>query len=489
MLGNKIKQILKSFDKREMTRFCEFVHSPYYNKHDKVQALISLFNEHFPEIDGDGFSPENLFKYLFPGEAFEKNKLSVVFTYSQRLIEDFLTIEKFQSREHWTSILLLENLRQRKIYSLYEKRLKKVSKNMEHQTLSNRVLLFDHYLLSAEKFDYYDGIGKRQEDDSFQEKQNALDYFYLAEKFKDACEKQFRSKALNVDYRSRLLESAVAEVEAHQEEYSQVPSIYMYYKFYLMLSRERELQYYFDAYDFLTTHEESFLRGELIQLYNYLQNYCIEKINEGQSDFLKEVFKLYQSQLQNGLLIEDGYLSEWHYKNIVTTGIRLNELPWVHKFIEAYKKTLHPKSEENAYRFNLASYYHANGQYDEVLDLLTKVEYSDQRYNLGAKALLLRTYYELDELEPLVSLHHSFRQYLLRNKIMSDGMRKGYYNLFKITKRCALVRSNRGFYGTDRYKKELRQLEKMLENAPAVFNRSWLEEIFNSLKNELVSIE
>lgn len=488
MLGSKIKQILKSFDKREMTRFCEFVHSPYYNKHEKVMELISLFNEHFPDLDGDECSPKSLFQSLFPGEAFEKNKLSVVFTYAQRLLEDYLSLEKFQGREHWRAIFLLENLRQRKIYSLYEKRLKKVSKNVEHQTLSNRTQLFDHYLLSAEKYDYYDGIGKRQKDFSFQEKQNALDYFYLAEKFKDACEKQVRSKILNVDYRSRLMEATLAEIEQHQEEYSEIPGIYMYYKTYLMLSREGELQYYFDAYQFLVDHEKSFLRGELIQLYNYLQNYCIEKINEGRADFLKEVFKLYQLQLQNGLLIEDGYLSEWHYKNIVTTGIRLNELAWVHEFIEQYKQRMHPKSQENAYRFNLASYYHASGQYDQVLDLLTQVEYSDQRYNLGAKALLLRTYYEIDELEPLVSLTDSFRQYLLRNKLMSDGMRKGYYNLFKITKRCALIRSNRNYYSADRYRKELKQVEKQLKNTPVIFNRSWLEGKLSVLKEELLNI-
>jgi hypothetical protein len=216
MLGNKLKQILISFDKREMTRFCEFVHSPYYNKHEKVQALISHLNEHFPDIEGEDCAPNTLYQHLYPGEAFEKNKLSVVFTYSQRLVEDFLSLEKFQGRAHWKSILLLENLRQRKINGLYEKNLQKVSKTIEDETLSNRAQLFDHYLLSAEKYDYYDGIGKRQEDFSFQEKQNALDYFYLAEKFKDACEKQVRSKILNVDYRSRLMDAAIAEIEHHQ---------------------------------------------------------------------------------------------------------------------------------------------------------------------------------------------------------------------------------------------------------------------------------
>lgn len=465
-----------------MSRFYEFSHSPFYNKHEKVKALVNYLHYIYPCFDGEEMRPEKLYEIIYPQESFQKNKLAVIFTYTQRLLEEFLTLEIFDRKENWKSILLLENLRQKKINHLYEKRLDKVSKTMNRQFQSNRIQLFDYYLLYAEKCDYYDGIEKRRKDFSFQEKLDALDYFYLAEKFKDACEKFSRYKILNIVYRSRLMEAAVEEIESNHQEYMVIPGIYTYYKFYLMLSRENELQYYFDAYDFLVEHESSFLRSELILLYNYLQNYCIEKINAGQSQFLKEIFRLYKSQLSNGLLIEDGYLSEWHYKNIVTTAIRLTELDWVYDFIEDFKKRLRPEAQENAHRFNLASYYHASGQFDKVLELLTQVEYSDQRYNLGAKALLLRTYYEIDELDPLISLTDSFRQYLLRNKLMSDGMRRGYNNLFKLTKRFALIRSNRGFYSKERYQKELKQAEKALANTNGVFNRSWLEGKMKLLK-------
>ena len=105
---------------------------------------------------------------------------------------------------------------------------------------------------------------------------------------------------------------------------------------------------------------------------------------------MKEIFLLYQLQLQQELIIDEGYLSDLHYKNIVTTGIRLQELEWVKQFIEEYREALRPAVRENAYSFNLASYYHAVGKYDEVLALLQEVAYSDFRYNLGAKALLLR---------------------------------------------------------------------------------------------------
>ncbi|MDX1666964.1 MAG: hypothetical protein R3350_07035, partial [Saprospiraceae bacterium] len=182
------------------------------------------------------------------------------------------------------------------------------------------------------------------------------------------------------------------------------------------------------------------------------------------------------------------YLSEWHYKNIVTTGIRLGEMDWVHNFIEQYRESLEPEARENAYRFNLASYYYAVGHFDGVLELLTKVEYSDLRYNLGARALLLRTYYDLGEYEALRSLRDSFKQYLLRNKLMSDSRREGYYNLFKFTHRAALLKMRVDYSSAESLNKDLSRLKRAVDASDAIFNRPWLLEKIGEIEEEVFSL-
>ena len=124
---------------------------------------------------------------------------------------------------------------------------------------------------------------------------------------------------------------------------------------------QKETHFYFDALAALRAKENSFPKEELATIYNYFQNYCIAQINDNKPSFLKEIFHLYQSQLQQALIIEDGYLPDMHYKNIVTTAIRLKELDWVKQFIEEYRSALRPEVRENAYSFNLASYYHSIG--------------------------------------------------------------------------------------------------------------------------------
>ena len=246
-----------------------------------------------------------------------------------------------------------------------------------------------------------------------------------------------------------------------------------------------EIQAYHEARKTLLRQESYFSRTDLIFMYNYLMNFCIGKINLGENLFLEEVFALYRIQLEKGLLLEEGILSEWDYKNIVTTGIRLGHLDWTMDFIERYKTHLQPESMDNAYRFNLAACSYAMGQYPQVLDLLTQVEYSDLRYSLGAKALLLRTYYDMEAYEALFSLADAFRQYLQRNELLADTRRTGYRNLIKFTRKAAQLRSRLEYMKREKAITEFQKIQSDVASTPDIFNRPWLEEKLRELEIRL----
>lgn len=481
MYESKLIRLLKTFSRREMSRFEEFALSPYFNKHEEVRRLVSYLSEVYPRLDEQRCHRERLFAHLFPGSAHDQGKLAVLFTYTQRLADEFLTQEYLRGQPLPMALYRLKHLRRRHYYEPYEGELAGLRRAVGELPGGDRSFHFWHYRVAAEADAYFDQIERRQTDLSIQEKQRHLDYFFLAEKLRDACEMHVRAKILRVDYDIRLLEAALTELRDHPEWFRDVPAVWLYYQIYRMITCQEE-HYFFDALESLYRYEQQFTETERKSLYNYFQNYCIERINQGYPHFLKEIFRLYQAQLQQGLLLENGKLSEWHYKNMVTTGIRLREMEWVRTFIERYRDHLPVEARENAYRFNLASYHYAAGEYNQVLDLLFRVEYSDLRYSLGAKALLLRTYYDLEEYDALYSLTDSFRQYLYRNKLMADGRRQGYYNLFKLTRRAAQIREQRNYARPQALRRQLDQLQTAVQRSNAIFNKAWLEEKIGELE-------
>jgi hypothetical protein len=191
-------------------------------------------------------------------------------------------------------------------------------------------------------------------------------------------------------------------------------------------------------------------------------------INYGKVGYQRYLFELYERSLPLGLMLKQGEISPWDFKNIVTVALRVGENKWVLQFINRYKNLIPPAERENAYTFNLARYYFFEKKFDKVLPLLQDVKYSDIFYQLDSKTTLMKTYFELGEYLPLMALKESFRILLRRKKVISEQNRVNYMNFIRITMKL---------YRVDvKDKKKLAALKLTIENSINVADKGWLLE-------------
>lgn len=474
MYTNRFVQLISVFSRKEMTRFYEFSQSPYHNKHKEVRSLVAYFHQIYPEFNASTCDRVLLHQRLFPGAKHDQAKLALIFTYSLRLVEQFLITEQFREDKTTHKVLLLENLRKKGQNRHYEKVFKAQQSVLDKDQFRDGAHFNRRFITLAEADQYFSQQARYAKGGSLQRKQISLDHFYLSEKLKDACEMKIRARVMNQTYENPLIDALLRELEGDFEQYAQVPPVMVYYQLYQLIQDESRANYQ-QALDVMRDQAKFFPKRELQNLYNYLQNHCIQQINKGDRSYLEEIFKLYKLQLEDQLLFISGYLPEWHYKNIVSTGLLLGERQWVKDFIENYKEHLSPEVFEIAYSYNLAFYYYETQQYDRVLQLLVHLEYSDVRYALNAKLLLLKTYYDLDEYETLLSLSDSFRQYLQRKKEISDFNRKGYYQLLKFTRKVFQIKMKVGYVPLEKSKRDLEKLQVEMNAAQVRFSRAWLE--------------
>jgi hypothetical protein len=474
-------KLLQQLDRKEMTRFREFVDSPYHNKHEGVRALVHHLNQIYPSFKERELERHTLFARLFPDEPHDQNRLAVLFTYTYRLFESWLIIEQLQQTSAQGERLLLQGLRSKGAQGQYEKRLRKAERQLKQVPFRHSQFHLLQYDLAAEADRYYSQQGEHRRDDSIQVKQDHLDLFYLSEKLKDACEMLVRSRILQVHYAPSMLEGVLEEVRLHWDRYQSYPAVTVYYHLYQLLTGtgntlEVTLQV-------LETESQALPTEEQQLIYNYLQNYCIEQINQGRTEFLRTAFEVYQLQLSKQLIFVQDQLPEWHYKNIITIGLRLGEHTWVESFLHTYKAYLAPQVAENAFTFNLANFYYATGRLPEVLEHLSKVSYNDIRYNLGAKALLLRTYYDLDEFEAFLSHADAFQKYLHRNRLLNDQRIAAFRNLLQFARRAMILKNRLEYQGATRSRRELAQLTSRIQKTEPIINRGWLVEKVTDLRH------
>ncbi len=485
MHSNKLFRYLQDFDKKEMTRFKEFSLSPYHFKHEETRKLVAYCSKIYPNFNEKNCERTTIYKKLFPGKKHDQKKLALLFTYAMRLLEDFLIAEQLNEESNEKKLLLLKKLRKLEkdktyfgLYNKYKSRLESLPfRDVDHYRFK--------YQLSSEVSAHPKDQRAKNEENILQVKQNNLDVYFMSEKLRDVCEMHVRSQLLKLEYDPGLTIKLMELLSPVIDQYKNVPAIYLYYHLYELIVRDKE-----DNYELLTeslrNFQRSFRRSERQRIYDFLRNYCLLKTNQGHKEYLQEVFRLYREELETGLLFdEDGILAEWHYKNIITAGINLGEMSWVKRFIEDYKQYLHPELRENAFSYNLANFYYANEEYDKAQDLLVHVEYTDIRYSLNAKMLLLRLYYEKDEYDALQSLLESFRLFVKRNKQISEERYIGYYNLIKFARRVYNVRNHVGYSEDKKVIRILSRIEEELERTSNIFYRSWLQSKIDDVKDSL----
>jgi hypothetical protein len=260
---------------------------------------------------------------------------------------------------------------------------------------------------------------------------------------------------------------------ASEERFQSAPMLQIYRRVALCLEHREEDAHFQALLDDLERWGDAMAQEDLRACYHIAQNYCALKINEGKTDYYREVFQVYNKMIDRAVLLEDGQLAEGFFKNIITAGLRMQAFDWVERFIREYSDYLPVPIRENARSYNLANLYSHQRQYGKVIALLATVEYSDVTYALGAKLILLRTYYETDEYLALDSLIQSFRVYLRRNKLISKSVLREYGNFLNVLKKLSAMQGA-SRQDIDRFR------QKVLNNR-ALVSKKWLLEKIDAL--------
>ena len=172
----------------------------------------------------------------------------------------------------------------------------------------------------------------------------------------------------------------------------------------------------FQALKELILHSSGLSEDDRTNLFIFAINYCIDQANRGIKTYVEEALNFYMNGLENGTLLNDGQLSKFTYRNIVSHGLALKKYDWAKSFMINYKTLLDQGNRDNTYQYNMARYYFHSEDYDNALELLRSVEFDDVSYNVDAKRMMIKSFFTKKEWQALPYQLDSFKVYLLRHK-------------------------------------------------------------------------
>lgn len=461
MKKSGLYQLIRSFSPVELREVRKFLRSPFYNQRQDLTDLFEwLVTQPAP-------SRETTWSHLFGQAPFDEQKLRLLMSYLHRLLEQYLTVKAWDDDPLSNQIYLAKAYRKRQLSGAFDRAQRQLEKALEAQPLRNAHYHDCRYKLQWEAHQL--AYTQNPTDVSrLRLLSGAADAIYLAQKLRLICLLNAHESVYQSERQSGMDEAVVALAE--REEMAGLPAVAVYLHCYRMLLNPNEEIHFQHFKELLLEQSALFFDEEMAGLFILAINYCVRRINAGESRFFREALDLYKEGLSKRYLLENGVLSRFTYHNIVAAGLHTGELEWVRFFIMEYKNRLEKQYRESSFSFNLARLEYAEKHYGFVLELLQRANYRDPLLNLAAKTLLLKTYCDMGEYETLESHLDAMRNYIHRKRVLGYH-RTNYLNIIRYTEK--LMRLN------PMDKKSVYMLRQEMENETVLTEKAFFQKILH----------
>ena len=433
MKKSRLIEVFEALSKQEVQRLGKFLVSPYHNTREDVVQLYEhiafAFGQNLEEI----LDKKYMHSKLFPQKPYKDATMRHLMSALLQLTEDFLAAEWYQQDTTAKNFYLAQQYRQRKLSKSFRQTIKTAYAQQEKKPSYSPIEQFRRSILQEISYQYQIGEHRRSEQ-SMQTCHDTLHHFFIATLLRQNCSLLIQSRLYKDQYESPLLDDALRWID-RQPELLEIPAVFLYYHSYKMLYEVEDDHHFQALKSGIVRYGKGFPRTELRDIYLIAINHCIRQANQRRNNrFLRELLDLYQVGLEQDAFLENGFLSLWTYKNVVTAGLILKEFEWVKFFIYEYESKLEKQHRRDGFTYNLAFLYHATKQYDKAISQLQQVKFDDVFFNLDARNLLLKIYLELQEYEALEAHLNSF-EIFIRRKNITNPHRANYLNIIKLSRK------------------------------------------------------
>lgn len=465
MKKSKLIELLSTFSKKEARLFGEFIQSPYHNKSEEVIQLWNYLERWHPTFPAEHVEKERTYHALFPGSALDYKHLSYMMNYLLKLGEQFITLEKYKKNSIAQEFYLMKEFLDRKLDKHFQYTYQKTERKIEESYLESDETFLYRHKISELNSDF--SIKKALKNEPFLQKASDQfdDYIYL-NKIKYACEMLNRSRIISED--SLFDISFIEDIENRVEKNASSPVIIkIYYKIYQLLKNSDDEGRFETLIEALKTDGSAIDQVELRFIYLYAINICIQNIRLGKSHYFKVCFDLYVNGIQTKALFENNLLTNSTFTNTIRLGLTLKEYDLLDQIINEHSQYLAKNLQGDAKNYNLALVAFSKEDYDNALINLNQMQFIDAQYIILNRVLMLKTYYETDSIESLLSLIASFTMFLKRNKKLSPNIKKAFLNFCTILNQ--LLRRN---------EKKKEKLMDKISKTESLMERAWLKKVW-----------
>ncbi len=484
MLKTNFIDVIKTFDKDEFKRFVDYVNSPFHNSNRSVIKLVDAVKKYYPEFDNRNFTKEKIYQKVFSAKDYNDQVMRNLMSDALQLAYGFLAIKNMHNRKVQNSVYILEELRLKKLDSIYEKNLKAAQRLLNEENSVNFSYFEWLYKIECEIFMSELTHNRQEEIYPVVVKQSEyITYDYLSKLINHLIDMAVNERYFMIQNPSTFakdiflsinVEKIIERLEGISEKEAKILSVF-YYRAMTILDG---VEHYYSKFKKLFFDNAAlFDRGARYNLVTTLETYCIDNIKKDPGKYRYELHEVHLKILELNVvkLEEDDYISLHRFWNFFINSVEIGKIDWAEKFVNEYYKELEPDVKNGALNYAQGIVLYKRKDYEGALEKLNKAKLSQYLFKLGIKTFYLRIYFEKGDYESASFALDSYKQFLYKNKKISDAYREGYLNFASIY--YDLLKARAGERLSDKI-----GIQQKIDTIPNVYNKIWLAEMLDEIK-------
>jgi len=458
--------IYRSLNKGDVRQLTKWLDSPMHNQREDVKKLHVYFTSNKDRLyKTSSLTKTRIWKKIFPGEVFDDARLRQTFHWALKAVMGFLAYDNWSRKEIEPNIALINELNHRRLPGMTERTIKRTIKSLEAAPLRNETYFRNRYQLEQE-LDYYQDYFQVRAKPRFQEVADNLDITYLIEKLRASWNMLYQQRLYRTEYEIRFLEEVVNYVQSLELENYPVLAIH-YYGYQGFTEDDHSGRTIGLLRTAVEKHGHLLPDNDRRHVIVMAINLCVANMNKGREAFIREAFEWNRIGLDQNVISLDEKINRHNFWNIVAIAIKLEEYHWAESFIDQYAYQLEEDIRENTEQFAKANLKYGRQDLAAAMGLLIMVDFKHPVYNLSAKILLAKIYYELGEFDALDSQIDTTLKYI-RRKELADVQRNNYRNIILMIRQLARLNPHDP--------KNKTSLRERIEETTPLTEKKWLLE-------------
>lgn len=429
MIDSKFIKAITSLNNEERRLLKKWINSEFVNKNTDISSLYK-FVETRRNINQNAIKKEKAHEYLYPNTPFNDLRIRHLIWQANEILEDFIVYRNLRQSKEKKELILAQFFSDRDAPKFSNQHIDTGLLELEKTKIRNA----NYYSLQYQfytQFHHINSKNNRSVDLKFQEIVDSRSYYFILETLKYACITHSIQKIANIKIQNPILDSIIDLIK--NGNYDNVIPIKIYYQIYLVTYFEDEI-----AFDLflaeIKKNNDLFSMQDLKDLYLLAINFCVKKSNQNIEKYTTLTFEIYIYAIEKKFLLENNEIGRFSFTNVVSLGIKLNELEQTSEFIKKYESLLAFEYHKNTIDFNNAKLFFSKKEYDKALKILKTNEFKDAIWNLNAKFILLKIYFETNDINTFKIQLKSFKLFISRKS--NVGYHQEYFknvaNSFKI---------------------------------------------------------